>query len=321
MFTRVFLAVAVAAVVGCSSDSNTTTPTNGTTTETPSTQTPSTQTPATQTPATETPATETPATETPATETPATETPNTETPVTVTPSNQGPVNDSTAGLWTGSTTFGDAVFVIDDADNVWGLSVNTAGRYESVYGNLSDNAPEQLYAHRDSDDTDFGDSFTGVGDVGDTRDYMFTVSNDGQSLVSSTEGDAFSLTRADNNDAAPITLAGIAGEWDSRVAICVDADNCNVLQINMTFAADGGVTGFSKFATPDDLATTDGIAILGSAESQGQYLTISFDWNGTTRTGIVFGDRTTDKLILQTSNPAPADGAVAETFNARLTRQ
>ncbi len=295
MITRLVLAAAVTAVVGCSSDSS------------------STSTPTTETPTTETPATETPATETPTTETPTTETPTTETPTTS--------NDSTEGLWLGTTTFGDAVFVIDASDNVWGLSANTAGQYESVYGNLSDNAPEQLYAHRDSENSAFGDSFTGVGDAGDTRAYSFALANDGQSLVSSTQGDTFSLTRADNNDAAPITQAGIAGEWDSQVAICGTPETCSVLQISMTFAADGTVTGFSKFASPDDLATAAPIAIAGTATSQGQYLSISFEWNGTNRTGIVFGDRTTDKLILQTSDPAPAADAIAETFNARLTRQ
>lgn len=240
------------------------------------------------------------------------------TPGTTTGGDGDTPSGSTAGVWFGTTGFGDGVVVVGDSGQVTGLSSNGAGQFEAVFGTAG-SAMERFF-HRDSVNPASATSFTLAGDVpsttdpvqADTQTYNLTVTNDGQQLDNTGDAGAFSLTFATGDDVGTIDTASIAGTWVGLTSFC--AADCD-LSLTMTFSADGAFTGSTQFnATPV-------IPLTGSATDSGstQYLNVSMTWNGEQRDGVLYRDRTTSKLVLNTVGSNGEDGN--RSFSAFLTQQ
>ena len=225
----------------------------------------------------------------------------------------------TAGVWFGQSDFGEAVVVVDASQQLYGLSSNGAN-HEAVLGAVG--APLNRYLHRDSSNPAFGDSFTLVGDLpsdqvegaADTVNYSLSVVNDGQQL-NVTGGSTFSLTFAGTNDVEAITLASAAGSYQAQTSFCVSppaAAACDLL-FAMDIAANGTVSGRTEFNG------ANAIALTGTAsEGNGQYLNVSYDWNGNSFAGVLYQDRTTAKLVLNSYVPSDP---TQKTITAKMTKQ
>ncbi len=276
---------------------------------------------------TETGGTETGGTETGGTETGGTETGGTETGGTGTGGDSGGgtgtggtggdnPTGTTEGVWFGNTNFGAATVIIDGSGELTGLSANGSGGYEAVFGNIS--SPMERFLHRDSEEPGFNSSFTLAGDIpGDapTLQYNLSVTNDGQQLDNTGGPGNFSLTLATTNDVGAIDVASIAGDYQGQTSFC-PAD-CRLL-LNFNIGADGSVVGSTVFNDFGPLALTGTV----TPSSSSQYLNVTFTWNDQTRDGVLYRDRTTSRLVLNTVgfNPDPAvDGN--QTFSAFLTAQ
>ncbi|MFT5895726.1 MAG: hypothetical protein ACI8VW_002601 [bacterium] len=225
---------------------------------------------------------------------------------------------TTAGVWFGATGFGEGVVIVGDTGQVTGLSSNGAGQYEAVFGNAG-SAMERFF-HRDSVNPASATSFTLAGDLpsstdpvqADTQTYNLVVTNDGQQLDNTGDAGAFSLTFATGDDIGTIDFASISGTWVGLTSFC-DTE-CD-LSLTVNFSANGSFTGATQ------RNTEPGIPLTGSLTNPGtsQYLDVSMIWNGQPRNGVLYRDRTTARLVLNTVGPNGEDGN--NSFSAFLTQQ
>jgi len=222
------------------------------------------------------------------------------------------------GVWFGQNDFGEGVMVIDSNENVYALTVNNIAEYETVFGPVS--GPLAFFTHRESVNQATATSFTMVGDQAPgtppaTKTYNLSVEADGQQIRNSNTGTAadFVMTLADLNNVPAISLADIAGTWTAQTSFNGCAGICE-LGLTLIIGADGSVSGNTNFEGTE-------ISLQGSATTDGnasQYLNLSFEWNGTSRTGVLYIDRNdTSRLIVNTLGP---DGDVSSTISARLLR-
>ncbi len=221
---------------------------------------------------------------------------------------------NTAGVWFGTTSFGEGVFIIDAQNSLYGLSRRDDGIAETVFGDVD--ATIQRHLHVPSRNPDHGTSFNLLGerpeninifDMNDV-DYDLEVTNDGQSLVNSGIGGNFSLTFATVDDVKPISVLSIAGQWESRTAFCnIGCD----LTMELEISNSGFVTGSSRVNDdmPGQLAGS-----AAAADNSNLYLQIEFLLNGDRRSGVVYFDRLTDALILNTVGVDAGVGSLAAVF-------
>jgi len=220
-----------------------------------------------------------------------------------------------SGVWFGNTNFGEGVFVIDSGSQLRGLSSNN-GSYEAVHGTTGGG---DRFLHRTSDNPAHGDSFTLAGDVADPASvtYNLSVVNDGQQLDNVGGPGNFSLTFATDNDIAAIDNAFLAGTWRALTSFApMNAD----LELNVTFDANGGVTGFTNFDNGSEqfnIPFEAGAQTTAPADSS-QYMNITFTWNTSeNHSGVVYRDRNdSNRIILNTLAPDNSSN-----FSAILTRQ
>lgn len=231
---------------------------------------------------------------------------------TVTPSGEVP------GVWFGNNGFGDALVVIEDDLDIFSFSASSAGTYETVFGKLG-GAPAERFIHRNSENSAHGDSFTLVGDLptdlneddSDTISYNLAVSNEGEQIDNT--GAAFSLAFARTDDVQAIALADIVGNWRALTSFAATGGD---LELTISFAADGAVSGFTDFNSNGKIDITSGTV---SASSSPLYLAIAFEWNGTPRTGVITRDRSSNRLLLNSFGPDAEGGN--KSFSALLTAQ
>lgn len=298
MFKKLIFAASLAALAGCSSSGSSSDSTDADAPATPPVTTPPVTTPPVTTP-------------------PVTTPPATPTDPTASANPSGAIS----GVWFGNTNFGEGVFVIDSSSALVGLSSNN-GSFEAVHGTTAGGA---RFLHRDSDNPAHGDSFTLVGDLPSVVDpaqpddvvYGLSVVNDGEQLDNVGAAGNFSLTFATTNDIEAIDSDFLTGTWRALTSFApTNAD----LELNVTFAANGGVTGFTNFDNG-----TDQFVIPFEAGGQTSvpsdsslYMGIAFTWNTSEdHTGVVYRDRNdSSRIILNTLAPDNNSN-----FTAILTRQ
>lgn len=234
--------------------------------------------------------------------------------------NNGGNNDCTGdqatglpGVWLDPNNAGASVFVIDGNDYLTAFSTgDTAGTYISLFGSAGEEL--SVFSHRDGSNAAVGTDYTMVGDEEPSATYTFTLSDEDQTLTY----DAGSLLRADCNDMADLALDDIAGSYVSRTSFAADSDSSLTLTLNI--AADGSLTGETSYDAGDggDPNVTE---LSGTAGEAGQYLTVSFNWNTTTRNGVLYRNPTSGRLVLNTIGAKAGDDTVEETLSAILTLQ
>ena len=208
----------------------------------------------------------------------------------------------TTGVWFGQSSFGDAVFVIDADGDLFGLSSNGIDTHESVFGNLGSDLPALRFLHRGSQNPLHGNAFLFSGERPtftnpnelDSVVFDFSVTNEGQQLDNASVAGNFSLSYANTDDVAAISVADISGSWASRSSFC--SSGCD-LTLVMSFTGDGFVQGATFFNGANELGLA---GFVSAATESTQYLNISFIWNGVRRTGVLYYDRNSNALVLNT---------------------
>ena len=244
--------------------------------------------------------------------TPTTPTP---TPTPTDPTNPGdPSSADVSGVWTGTSDFGSGVYIIDPEQNLFGFSADGAGKFKSLFGPVS--GLIERFDHRLGDNPALGDAFTVVGDPDmefANLSYQFTLSEDGNSLTNTSALGSFTMTNAPDN---AISIADISGNWISRTSFC---DTCP-LEVNLSITATGAVTGNTSFGLNGTIDPANVLPLTGTLTEAGQFLGITFNWDGKVRTGVVYRDIGTQKLMLNTIGFESAE-AGNRAFSALLTRQ
>ena len=230
-------------------------------------------------------------------------------------STAGPVEPSgnTAGVWIGPTDFGTGVYIIDSAQNLFGFSSDGLGKFKSLFGSID--SPLERFDHRVGDNPAIGDAPTIVGDPDSefaNLSYLFAVTEDGRSLFNSSALGEFTMTLADDNS---IAVADVAGNWESKTSFC---DTCP-LALNLSIAADGTLSGQTSFGEQGTLDPSNEVPLSGSVSGGGQYLQIEFTWDGKVRSGVLYREFGTEKLMLNTIGIESAE-AGNRAFSALLTR-
>lgn len=239
-------------------------------------------------------------------------------PVTSTPTGSttgGPVEPSgtTAGVWVGPTDFGTGVYIIDSAQNLFGFSSDGQGKFKSLFGSID--SPLERFDHRVGDNPAIGDAPTIVGDPDGefaSLSYLFEITEDGRSLFNTSALGEFTMALADDNS---ITVADVAGNWESKTSFC---DTCP-LELNLSITADGTLSGQTSFGDQGELDPSNEIPLSGSVSGDGQYLQIEFTWDGKVRSGVLYREFGTDKLMLNTVGIESAELG-NRAFSALLTR-
>jgi len=205
--------------------------------------------------------------------------------------------------------------VIDANQNVTAFAENGVGQYQTVFGPASSNL--QFFSHRNSENTAFADSFTLAGDPADAATniaYNLSVSNDGQQIDNNGAGGNFSMAFANQNDLAPISLESIAGDWTAKTSFC--PTDCNIT-LQMTFTAEGGVSGSTQFNDTAPLPLSGTVEVAAGAS---QYLNVSFLWTEKSRTGVVHLDRR-DPTRLMINTVGPEEEGESRSFTASMIRR
>jgi len=173
----------------------------------------------------------------------------------------------------------------------------------------------ERFDHRTSDNPTLGDAFTIVGDPDlqfANLSYTFTISEDGNSLTNTSTLGEFTMTATNDN---AITIADTVGNWESKTSFC---DTCPLV-LSLTIGADGGITGNTVFGLEGTVDAANTLPLSGTLTEAGQYLAVSFSWDGKTRNGVVYRDIGTQKLVINTVGVESAtDGNRA--FSALLTQ-
>jgi len=217
------------------------------------------------------------------------------------------------GAWYGSNDFGEGVMIVDVSGNITAFAANGSGLYQTVFGPSSGGL--QSYTHRNSDNTAF-DEITLVGDAApDPITYSLTATSEGRAINNSGGAGDFSMTFATEAELTPISVADIVGAWTVTTSFCpADCD----LTVEMTFAPDGGVSGFTRINADPELTLA---GTVSAADSATQYLNVEFIWAEKRRSGVVYFDRRdTTQLFLNTSGPGD-EGKPPESFTASLSRR
>jgi len=252
------------------------------------------------------------------TETPAAQgtDPNVQTP---TDSNASTIGDpvepsgTTAGVWIGDTDFGTGVYIIDSDQNLFGFSSDGEGKFKSLFGLID--SPLERFDHRAGDNPELGGAPTIVGDPdGEFASllYSFAITEDGRSLFNTSALGEFTMALADDNS---ITLADVAGDWQSKTSFC---DTCP-LELNLSITADGTLSGKTSFGEQGTLDPSNEIPLSGSVSGGGQYLQIEFTWDGKVRSGVLYREFGTEKLMLNTVG-IESDETGNRAFSALLSR-
>ena len=205
-----------------------------------------------------------------------------------------------SGVWFGTTSFGEGVFVIGSDGMLYGLSSRDDGLNEAVFGNVDGSV--RRYLHLASRNPDHGTSFNLLGERPESFNsfdmnevmYNLVVSNEGQQLTNSGIGGNFSLTFATADDVMPISQQSAAGQWESRTAFC--PSDCDITVV-LDIASSGFVTGTTQV---NDNAVSQLAGSVASPGNSNLYLHIEFLLNGDRRAGVVYFDRFSDSLILNT---------------------
>lgn len=231
--------------------------------------------------------------------------------------NNGTAIDSGAlpGVWFGSNHFGSAVMVIDANLNTYSFASNGSGQHQAAFGPA--NGAIEHYTHRNSDNAAFADSFTLVGDFQpDTFDFNLQLANEAQQVNNTTAIGNFSMTRATADNVQTISVADMVGSWSAKTSYAPTGGD---LLVTLTVAADGTVGGGTQNNADNPIVLS---GTLSAAAGSNQYLSITFDWLGFTRSGVVYKDpNDVTRLFLNTRGPGGADGLSKETFTATLIRQ
>jgi len=120
------------------------------------------------------------------------------------------------------------------------------------------------------------------------------------------------MTAANDN---AITIADAVGNWESRTSFC---DTCPLV-LSLTIEADGSISGSTVFGLEGVVDPANTLPLSGTLTEAGQYLVVSFNWDGKTRNGVVYREIGTQKLIINTVGVESAtDGNRA--FSALLTQ-
>ncbi len=219
-----------------------------------------------------------------------------------------------SGVWFGTTSFGEGVFVIGNDGSLYGLSSRDDGLYESVFGR--GDGTVQRYLHLASRNTDHGTSFNLLGErpenfnTFDMNEVMYNlaVNNEGQQLTNSGIGGNFSLTFATADDVMPIDLQSVAGQWESRSAFCpTDCDITVVLDI----ANSGFLSGSTQVNDGAPAQLAGSLAVPGDSDL---YLQVEYLLNGDRRAGVVYFDRFSDALILNSIGVDNNTGSLSAIF-------
>lgn len=203
-----------------------------------------------------------------------------------------------SGVWFGMTSFGEGIFVIGSDGMLYGLSSRDDGLNEAVFGSVDGSV--RRYLHLASRNPDHGTSFNLLGERPENFNsfdmnevmYDLVVSNEGQQLTNSGIGGNFSLTFATADDVMPISLQSAAGQWVSRTAFC--PSDCDITVV-LDIASSGFVTGTTQVNDNAQSQLAGSVAIPGDSN---QYLHIEYLLNGDRRAGVVYFDRFSDSLIL-----------------------
>lgn len=203
-----------------------------------------------------------------------------------------------SGVWFGTTAFGEGVFVIGTDGLLYGLSSRDDGLYEAVFGSVDGSV--RRYLHLPSRNPGHGTSFNLLGerpenfnsfDMNDVM-YNLAVNNEGQQLTNSGIGGNFSLTFATADDVMPITLQSVVGQWESRSAFC--PSDCDITVV-LDITSSGFVSGTTQVNDSAQSQLAGSVAMPGNSNL---YLNIEFLLNGERRAGVVYFDRFSDSLIL-----------------------
>ena len=237
-----------------------------------------------------------------------------ETPVTTTPvvtdaptgGGDAPVADTSAGTYIGSFGGGEGVYIIDNENQLSGLSIFADGRAQTLVGSVGAEdtftGALQQFQHEASEVDPQVQSFASVASLADDLSIDVTILN-GQSITNTAESDtAVSLLAAVDGDAlTPATAAAVAGEWSAFNTFGGNGDMN--LTTSMTF--DGtSVTG-STFLTLADGTDTTPAPIAGGITEFGDAAIIEFTWNGVPDyKGVVFFNPNGDgRLVFVGQNP------------------
>lgn len=223
------------------------------------------------------------------------------------------------GVWSGQNNFGSGVMIIDANQNVYALTADGNGDYETVFGPASGQLDH--FFHRNSPNTSYAGVFTMVGDLPSQRDpnvtvetitYNLQLQSDDQQVSNNSGVGAFTMNRVGTDTVPAISVGDIAGTWSVLTSYC--AADCD-LRLSLTIAADGSLTGFTQ-NNNDPQNTLEGN--VTTAAGANQYLGVSFNWLGTSRAGVIYRDPgDNSRLIINTVGPS---GDRKETITAYLVR-
>ncbi len=225
------------------------------------------------------------------------------------------------GVWFGNTGFGmgreNDVVIINENNDLFALSDNGDINFETAFGMA--NGELSRFLHRDSIDPMFADSFTISGDLpmgvdgsSNTITYNLSTANEGLSLLNS-NNDEFAMTFAGDADIMPISVANIAGTWQAQTSFG-DPANPIIFEVNLEISADGTLSGssvFGEFVTPIS-------GTVSASSISNLFVNVEFLFGTANRIGVMFNDRLSDKLVLNSSGP---DGEVVASFSGTFVRQ
>ncbi len=219
----------------------------------------------------------------------------------------GTPTGTTEGSWAGTNDFGATYTIIDGNGVLYGFTDNGAGQFRSSFGNIS--GPLEQFEHRASDNPSLGAAYTVVGDPGPAVTYQFSVNDDGTMLNNSGAAGAFSLSLANVTN---LSIADVVGNWESRTAFCADCP----LTVNISIAADGALTGTSRFTFNGVETSTP---LVGNVTGGGSFLGVQFEFNGDTRSGVLYSNSATGQLVMNTFGADTANNRNAS-FSALFSR-
>jgi hypothetical protein len=226
----------------------------------------------------------------------------------------GNTGDTKAGVWQGDMGFGPGVYVIDNANNLYGLATAHGGSYNSFFGNLGtgDSFNGQLDTHfHPASNAIKGSAFAPQGeDVAATAINVNIVN--GQTIESLDTNNPFTLTFATNGLQPAATIASVAGSWSGVHSFCSNATDCQEFTIDLTFNGTTltGATGVNALPTGDNVFP---VSMSGTISEFGSVLTTQYTWGTRSLNGVIYFDDNGD-LILN------GDSAAEQTISSKLSR-
>lgn len=244
-----------------------------------------------------------------------------DTTVTTPGGGDAPVADSPAGSYlgtVGANSTNDGVFIIDNDNNISGLSLLDDGSAESYFGTLEEGdtvftGQLQLYAHQESQpDVSVGE----FGSVASPETVLSVEVNivNGQTVENTAESaTAVNLTASAGGSVTPATEESLAGSWAGAHGFC-GGDECFLLSTELTFNG-GQVSGSTVVDNGNE------VPISGLITEFGDAALLNFSW-GTEGlyNGLVFFNPNGDGRIVFVGELV--NGAdTAATISGLMTRQ